>query len=151
MSKLSSILKSNVKLPISRELVLNLLCTHTYVSEQYTAFFKTHSITSPQYNVLRILKGQKGKPANLSTIQERMVHKNSNAGRLIDKLLLKGFVERNQCEVNRRKIEVTITNSGLQKLLDIAPDLEKIEEYGVRNLSIEEIKTLNSLLEKLRT
>lgn len=151
MSKLSDILKSNAKLSESKQLVLNLLCTNNYVADQYAIFFKSQGLTASQYNVLRILRGQNGKPANLSTIQERMVHKNSNAGRLIDKLLIKGFVERNQCEVNRRKIEVTITNSGLQKLLDIAPDLEKIEEYGVRNLSIEEIKTLNSLLEKLRT
>lgn len=151
MSRLSSILKSEVELPQSKQLVLNLLCTNNYVADQYAIFFKSQGLTASQYNVLRILRGQNGKPANLSTIQERMVHKNSNAGRLIDKLLIKGFVERNQCEVNRRKIEVTITNSGLQKLLGIAPDLEKIEEYGVRNLSIEEIKTLNSLLEKLRT
>lgn len=151
MSKLSEILKSEAELSLSKQLVLNLLCTNNHFTEQYASFFKEHDITGSQYNVLRILRGQKGIPANLSTIQERMVHKNSNAGRLIDKLLIKGFVERNQCEVNRRKIEVRITNSGLQKLLDIAPDLEKIEEYGVRNLSIEEIKTLNSLLEKLRT
>mgnify|MGYP000008755839 FL=1 len=151
MSKLSNILKSNANLSESKQLVLNLLCTNNHVADQYAIFFKSQGLTASQYNVLRILRGQNGKPANLSTIQERMVHKNSNAGRLIDKLLIKGFVERNQCEVNRRKIEVRITNSGLQKLLDIAPDLEKIEEYGVRNLSIEEIKTLNSLLEKLRT
>lgn len=150
MSKLSELLKSNVKLPPSRELVLNLLCTHTHVSEQHTAFFKTHGITSPQYNVLRILKGQKGQPANLSTIQERMVHKNSNAGRLIDKLLLKAYVERSVCELNRRKIEVVITEKGLQKLTEIEPGLIELEEKGTGKLSQEEIGVLNNLLEKLR-
>lgn len=150
MSKLSDILKSNAKLPISKQVVLNLLCTNNYMSEQYTAFFKQHDITGPQYNVLRILKGQKGVPANLSTIQERMVHKNSNAGRLIDKLLLKGFVERNVCVNNRRKIEIIITQEGLNKLINIDPELEELEQNGIKNLTTEEVELLNELLEKLR-
>lgn len=150
MNKLSEILKSEAKLPLSKQLVLNLLCTNNYIAERYTCFFKTHDITGPQYNVLRILRGQKGKPANLTTIQERMVHKNSNAGRLVDKLLEKGYVERKICEKNRRKIEVIITTKGKHKLESINPGLEALEEKGVDKLSIEEIKTLNSLLEKLR-
>ena len=131
MSKLSNILKSNANLSESKQLVLNLLCTNNHVADQYAIFFKSQGLTASQYNVLRILRGQNGKPANLSTIQERMVHKNSNAGRLIDKLLIKGFVERNQCEVNRRKIEVRITNSGLQKLLDIVSELKKEHDWDV--------------------
>lgn len=151
MNKLSDILKSNAELPESKQLVLNLLCTHNHVAEHYAAFFKGVDMTGPQYNVLRILKGQKGTPINLSAIQERMVHKNSNAGRLVDKLILKDFVERNVCSLNRRKVEIIITKKGLQKLKDIDPGLEELERKEVENLSSEEIKTLNSLLEKLRT
>jgi DNA-binding MarR family transcriptional regulator len=150
MSKLSEILKSEAELSLSKQLVLNLLCTNNHFTEQYASFFKEHDITGPQYNVLRILRGQKGIPANLSTIQERMVHKNSNAGRLVDKLLVKGHVERTVCENNRRKIEVVITNKGLDKLKIIDPGLEILEEKGVEKLSIDDIKVLNVLLEKLR-
>jgi len=150
MSKLSSILKSDAVLPLSKEVILNLLCTSNYVSEIYTTFFKSFEITGPQYNVLRILRGQKGCPANLSTIQERMVHKNSNAGRLIDKLLLKGLVERNTCKENRRKIEVIITKTGLGLLNSIDPKLDELEKTSLGKLSIEEAIVLNNLLEKLR-
>lgn len=150
MSKLSDILKSDAILPISKQIALNLLCTNNYVVEQHATFFKTHDITGPQYNVLRILKGQKGIPANLSTIQERMVHKNSNAGRLIDKLLLKGMVERSVCAKNRRKVEIVITQAGLDKLNNIGPGLEELEQNGIKNLSVKEAKLLNELLEKLR-
>jgi len=150
MSKLSSILKSDAVLPLSKEVVLNLLCTSNYISEKYTVFFKNFEITGPQYNVLRILRGQKGCPANLSTIQERMVHKNSNAGRLIDKLLLKGLVERNTCKENRRKIEVLITKSGLDLLHTIDPKLDELEKISLGKLSVEEATVLNNLLEKLR-
>jgi len=150
MSKLSSILKSNAVLPLSKEVVLNLLCTSNYISEKYTVFFKEYEITGPQYNVLRILRGQKGSPANLSTIQERMVHKNSNAGRLVDKLLLKDLVGRNTCKENRRKIEVIITQKGLELLTCIDPELDKLENKNLMRLTKEEAEILNSLLEKLR-
>ena len=150
MSKLSSILKSDAVLPLSKEVVLNLLCTSNYVSEKSATFFKNFEITGPQYNVLRILRGQKGCPANLSTIQERMVHKNSNAGRLIDKLLLKNLVERNTCKENRRKIEVSITKTGLDLLSIIDPKLDELEKTSLGKLSVEEAMVLNNLLEKLR-
>ena len=150
MSKLSDILKSNATLSVSKQVALNLICTNNHMTEQHAVFFKEHDITEQQYNVLRILKGQKGIPANLSTIQERMVHKNSNAGRLIDKLLLKGFVERNVCVNNRRKVEIIITKLGLDKLECIDPGLETLEKKGIKNLTVKEAELLNELLEKLR-
>jgi len=138
-------------LPLAKEVILNVLCTNNYISEKYTLFFKKFEITGPQYNVLRILRGQKGVPANLSTIQERMVHKNSNAGRLVDKLMTKGLVERCVCAKNRRKIEVSITEKGLAKLNEIDPEMDSLEKEGLKSLSDEEAVTLNELLEKLRT
>jgi len=151
MNKLSDILKSNASLPLAKEVILNVLCTNNYISEKYTLFFKKFEITGPQYNVLRILRGQKGVPANLSTIQERMVHKNSNAGRLVDKLMTKELVERCVCAKNRRKIEVSITEKGLAKLNEIDPEMDSLEKEGLKSLSDEEAVTLNELLEKLRT
>jgi DNA-binding MarR family transcriptional regulator len=100
--------------------------------------------------VLRILRGQMMKPINLSSIQERMVHKNSNAGRLIDKLLIKGLVERNICEENRRKIEIKITSNGISLLNQIDPSLDELESNSLSNLSNSEISLLNKLLEKIR-
>jgi len=150
MNKLSDILKSNAFLPLSKKVSLNLICTNNVFSEKYNLFFKHFDISGPQYNVLRILRGQKGKPANLSTIQERMVHKNSNASRLIDKLLNKALVERKQCENNRRKIEIVITKKGLFLLDKIEPKLNDLELSNTNNLTENELQTLNILLEKLR-
>jgi DNA-binding MarR family transcriptional regulator len=113
-------------------------------------FFKTFKITAPQYNVLRILRGQKLKPINLSLIQDRMVHKSSNAGRLVDKLVLKNLVERNICKSNRRKVEILITSKGLDLLELIEPKLINLENKNLNALSDNEVSTLNLLLEKLR-
>jgi len=150
MNKLEDILKSNVSLPLAKRTALNFMITNNLLSENYLDFFKQYDISAQQFNVLRILKGQKEKPANLATIQERMIHKNSNTTRLIDKLILKGLVERTICSKNRRKVEIIITKSGLALLDAIDPKLNQLEEEIVQPLSATEAETLNILLEKLR-
>jgi|TARA_B110000014_G_C20068786_1_gene557188 DNA-binding MarR family transcriptional regulator len=150
MNKLSSILKSNVILNPTKEVILNLICSCNYIIDKNAVFFKKFKITAPQYNVLRILRGQKLNPINLSQIQERMVHKSSNAGRLVDKLVLKGLVVRSTCRENRRKIEIIITKKGLDLLELIEPELSNLENQNLSSLTDIEVLTLNSLLEKLR-
>lgn len=150
MNKLKDVLKSDVTLPLAKRTSLNFVITNKMLSENYLDFFKQYDLSGQQFNVLRILRGQKGKPANLATIQERMIHKNSNTTRLIDKLLLKGLVERTICPANRRKVEIIITKSGLNLLDEIDPKLDKLEEKQLQPLTIEEAETLNTLLEKLR-
>lgn len=151
MNDLNNILKSNANINPSKRLALNLVCTYNYLSQQYQDFFKSYHITGQQYNVLRILRGQKGSPANLSTIQERMIHKNSNTTRLVDKLVDKQYVDRKQCPENRRKIEILITHKGLELLKIIDPLLDKLEQDFSENLSKNEQTQFFTLLEKLRT
>ncbi|GAA4271050.1 hypothetical protein GCM10022258_03430 [Aquimarina gracilis] len=112
---------------------------------------KPHDISIQQFNVLRILKGQKGQPANLSTIQERMVSKMSNTTRLVDKLISKGYVQRIPCESNRRKVEITITEEGKTFIEKISPLMNAFEERITSNLSEKDLILLNELLNKLRT
>ena len=111
---------------------------------------KQHDISIQQFNVLRILRGQKGKPANLSTIQERMVSKMSNTTRLVDKLIKKNFVRRVTCESNRRKVEITITEDGQKFLEKVSPLMTAFENKITSNLTEEEMDLLNTLLNKLR-
>lgn len=151
MSSLNELLKSNAALPIAKEVILNLAFTNNFISDKLSHLFKTNYISGQQYNVLRILRGQKGNPVNLQTIQERMVHKNSNTGRLIDKLVVKDLVNRKQCPENRRQINLTITPLGLSLLDTIDPKLDAIESDMLNKLSLEEAKTLCSLLEKFRS
>ncbi|NNJ56670.1 MAG: MarR family transcriptional regulator, partial [Bacteroidia bacterium] len=63
---------------------------------------KNYGISEPQYNVLRVLKGSQGKPLNLQDISCKMVQKNSNVTRIIDKLLERKLVKREECSTNRR-------------------------------------------------
>ena len=93
----------------------------------------------------------KGNPANMCVIQERMLAKTSNTTRLVDKLLLKEFVTRNVCPGNRRKIEVLITQKGLDVLSELDPKVNEHERQFAGNISPEELELLNTLLEKYRT
>ena len=102
---IEQIIKSTIKLSITKKVMLNLTYTKNYIGDKFTELLKPYGISSEQYNVLRILRGQKGNPLNMQDIQERMVAKNSNTTRLVDKLLLKEMVIRNTCPNNRRKIE----------------------------------------------
>ncbi|MGB2342100.1 MAG: MarR family winged helix-turn-helix transcriptional regulator [Flavobacteriaceae bacterium] len=135
----------------TRKTVISILTSGYKINDELSSLFKKFDLSIPQFNVLRILRGQKGKPANLSTVQEHMIHKMSNTTRLIDKLIQKGFVKRNICENNRRKIEVYITNSGLQLLKSIDDRLDDKESFILENLNIEEKKELIRILSKIKT
>ena len=111
---------------------------------------KPHDLSLEQFNVLRILRGQKGNPINLQDIQERMINNMSNTTRLVDKLILKGFVKRNPCKQNRRKIEIYITAEGLDILKVLDSIVDQTEQSITSNLSQTELEQLNQLLLKLK-
>ena len=120
------------------------------IGESFNEIVKAHDLSPEQYNVLRILRGQKGKPANMCVIQERMIAKTSNTTRLVDKLLLKELVTREVCPDNRRKMEVTITQKGLDLLKLLDPEVDNHEDKFCNNLTEKEQEMLNELLEKYR-
>ena len=110
------------------------------------AALKPLDVSLQQFNVLRILRGQKGKPANLSTVNERMVTKMSNTSRLVDKLIAKDYAQRTTCENNRRKVEINITKNGLQALENMDLAIQKAERDLLSNFSTADLEQLNHLL-----
>lgn len=149
--KIEEIIKSTKVLTPSKKTVLNIFYTQHIVSEKFAEVLKPYDLSSEQYNVLRILRGQSGKPTNMCAIQERMLAKTSNTTRLVDKLLLKDLVTREVCAENRRKMEITITQKGLDLLSELDPKVEKHESLFAQNLTQDELVQLNELLEKFRT
>lgn len=149
--KIEEIIKTSAELPNSRRLVLNLIITANHVTEKVVEVLKPFGISNQQFNVLRILRGQKGKPANLYTIQERMVTKMSNTTRLVDKLVKNDLCERIVCPSNRRKVEIRITQEGLKLLEKVDPLMEKVEKEIAEKLTEKEIESLNAYLNGLRT
>jgi DNA-binding MarR family transcriptional regulator len=149
--KIEEVIKSNVIMDDAKKAILSIMYTQNVINDKFLELLKPFDLSGEQYNVLRILRGQKGNPANMCIIQERMLAKNSNTTRLIDKLLLKEFVTREVCPENRRKIEVAITSKGLNVLAELDPKVNEHEQLFASNLSQVELQQLNSLLEKYRT
>ena len=137
-------------MPVCKKTVLNILFTQNIITDRFSEVLKPFDLSGEQFNVLRILRGQKGCPANMSLIQERMLARTSNTTRLVDKLLLKELVTREVCPDNRRKIEVQITEAGLKLLKKVDPKVDAYEQKFADNLSGTELETLNELLEKFR-
>ena len=133
----------------TRDSILSILKTNLRINKKLNDVFKKYEISEQQFNILRILRGQRGKPSSLKTIQKRMVHLMSNTTRLVDKLILKDFVSRETCESNRRKIDIFITDKGLKFLNEINPVIDKSEELMTANLSEEEKNILTKLLNKI--
>jgi DNA-binding MarR family transcriptional regulator len=150
MKELNERLKTKVDLPLSRQTLIRIFLTNNIIKSGLLSVLKPHDLSLEQFNVLRILRGQKGNPLNLQDVQERMVNKMSNTTRLVDKLILKNFVKRTECKKNRRKIEIYITKVGLDKLSELDSKVDATEEKATSKLTATELKELNRLLHKIQ-
>lgn len=130
-------------------LVINLIYTSNWIATEQVRFFKRYGISPQQYNVLRILRGQKPNPASVGLIQERMLDKMSNASRLVEKLKSKNLIKRSECSKDRRQVDVIITDEGLSLLEEMDKHQHEINDIS-SSLSSAEKQTLNELLDKLR-
>jgi len=142
------IIKTSKEIPLEPRTLIHMQLVHNKINETMNSALKPFEVSLQQFNVLRILRGQKGQPANLSTLNERMVTKMSTTTRLVDKLLIKGFVDRAVCPSNRRNVEIVITESGLKALEQMDASLEKAHDEIYQNFSTEDLKKLNELLDK---
>jgi DNA-binding MarR family transcriptional regulator len=131
------------------KLVVNLLYTGSWIGFYHLQQLKPYGLTIQQYNILRILRGQYPNPATVNLLIERMLDKTSNASRIVDKLVNKKYATRKICPEDRRSVDVLITVKGLELIKEI----EKIEEENqkiFKNLSENEMRSVNNLLDKLR-
>jgi DNA-binding MarR family transcriptional regulator len=132
-----------------QKLSINIIYTANWLSHSQYTHCKKHDITSEQFNILRILRGQYAKPVTINLLIERMLNKMSNASRLVEKLKTKGMVERKTNKADRRACDVLITKKGLSLLLEL-DEAEKEWNKMISHISINEAKKMNLLLDKLR-
>lgn len=133
-----------------QRLVINLVYTSNWLGYKQLDLLREYDLTLQQYNVLRILRGQQSTPIKVSDISERMLDKNSNTSRLIDKLLAKGLAKRTSCPSDRRAVDVIITQSGLDILATLDPKSEEWENTLSSTITPEEAELMSTLLDKLR-
>ncbi len=132
------------------EALLNLHFTSHWLNRVFQNQLKEFDVSPEQYNVLRILRGNRGRTYNLCEVQERMLNRTANATRLVEKLRKRGLVSRQANEEDRRRVDIAITQEGLNLLGEMDPPSEEMNRRTAQALTSEEARTLTQLLERLR-
>ncbi|PBQ34084.1 MarR family transcriptional regulator [Sphingobacteriaceae bacterium] len=132
-----------------QKLAVNLFYTTNWLNNHYSEFFKNLDLTVQQYNVLRILRGQHPTPCHLKLVKERMLDRMSDASRIVDKLVAKEYVIRNECPSDRRSVNLLISDSGL-KLLKELDYIDESTKDIFKSLNPDQVLQLNTLLDELR-
>jgi DNA-binding MarR family transcriptional regulator len=143
-------LKTDKTIPPYKRALISLLYTGYMVSDRLNEHLKPFGVSEQQVNVLSVIKRQNDQTCNLCDIQEQMMHKMSNATRLVEKLRVKGLVTRDICEDNRRRVEIGITEEGLKLLDAIEKKLSKYHFENEMKLTDKEYNQLADLLDKMR-
>ncbi|MEP6845051.1 MAG: MarR family transcriptional regulator [Panacibacter sp.] len=130
------------------KVMVNLLYSNNWLEEKSREFLKQKNISLQQYNILRILRGAK-RPLSTMQIRERMIDRMSDTSRIIARMLVKEIVEKKLNDNDKRLVDITITKKGLQMLEELDSKNHDLDAI-VENLSGDEAKMLNDLLEKMR-
>lgn len=130
-----------------QRLGITLYETYQHVFDKSQVFFEKFGLTSQQFNVLSILD-EADTPLSTSDILKRMIEKNAGVSRLVDRLILKGLIEKKINVNDRRLIDIKLTSDGEKLCKQVFSRLSEIEEiYG--SLTDKEVETLSNLLSKL--
>ena len=128
---------------------VNLIYTGNWFSSIVSGLLKKHGITMQQYNILRIVRGASPHAVSIKYIRERMLEKMSDVSRVVDKIKEKQWIYRKERKSDRRNVDITITQAGLDKLNEIEEFIGGINKVFDK-LSPSEVDQLNFLLDKLR-
>ncbi|HEY8919608.1 MAG TPA: MarR family transcriptional regulator [Chitinophaga sp.] len=129
--------------------MIGLVFVGNWIVSRNQQFFKKFDITMQQFNILRILRGQHPKAANINMLKERMLDRMSDVSRLVERLRKADLLERKSCESDRRAVDVKITPKGLQLLKSIEEEVTQLDDVLKKALDPREIAQLNSLVDKV--
>ena len=131
-----------------QKMSINIIYTANWLNEKMGQILSTEDITQQQYNILRILRGSDA-PLSTLKIRERMLDKMSDTSRIVDRLIVKGLVEKTACIKDKRLVDITVTKKGLQLLEKFDVLNEQIDSI-LNGVSEKEAHTINQILDKLR-
>ena len=134
----------------SQKAIVNLVYTYHWITEKIKTMLSQDGITMQQFNILRILRGSDPQPLSTLTIRERMLDKMSDTSRIVDRLVLKGWVIKRICASDKRLVDVSITKEGKRLLEKIDKRMDEMNTV-VSSLSQQDLKLLNELLDQMRS
>ncbi|MDF2437356.1 MAG: transcriptional regulator [Bacteroidota bacterium] len=122
--------------------------THFWLSDKYTAMFLEYDLSPQQSNVLGSVLFSHPKPLTLTELKSLMLEKNSDVSRIVSRLITKGYLEKKSNKENKRKIEITITQKGIDLMEKIRS--QQLFKKFTAGLTTQEAQQLVNLLAKLR-
>lgn len=128
--------------------VINLIYTSNWLMGNQQKFLSQFDLTTQQFNILRILRGQYPGGLSATAIKSRMLDRNSDVSRLLDRLVKKDLVVRRSCPSDKRATDVFITQKGLDVLTEIGRNSEAID--NILALTESEAELLSNLLDRAR-
>ena len=135
---------------LAQEAYLSLFRTHEALLFEFKLLLKEHGLSDPQYNVLRILRGN-AKPLQVYQVAERMLTREPDITRLFDRLVRAELVERTRCEADRRVVWVSLTTTG-RKLVDkLDRPVMMLHRKQLGRLGVRKLRLLSELLEEARS
>jgi DNA-binding MarR family transcriptional regulator len=129
--------------------IINMIYTYNWLIEDIRNKLEQFGLTLQQFNILRILRGARG-PISTLQIRERMLDKMSDTSRIVDRLVLKNLVQKTPCHHDKRLVDVVISRKGLNLLSELDSHIDDFDN-AIGNLSFEESRQLNELLDKVRS
>jgi DNA-binding MarR family transcriptional regulator len=135
---------------VEHEALLNIQRTASFVVHTLQQLLKRHSLTEPQYNVLRILRGAGPDGLRCSEIGDRMIARDPDVTRLIERLQRNGLIERRRDARDRRVVHSRITAQGLKILEDLDPEVAATSNGMLSHMAPEKLRALIELLEEVR-
>lgn len=130
--------------------LINILYTHGWALERIKDILSLHDLTPHQFNILRILRGSYPHPLSTLQIRQRMLDKMSDTSRIVDRLVIKGLIQKSISSIDKRFVDVLITEKGQEVLkeIDQGPD---VVLSVMNNVSEDEMEQLSNLLDKIRS
>nr|WP_304189596.1 MarR family transcriptional regulator [Rhodothermus marinus]MBO2493045.1 MarR family transcriptional regulator [Rhodothermus marinus] len=148
--KLSERIKQTRFASPAQEALLNVLVTSSWLLNELSALMAPFGVTPTQYNVLRILRGSHPGKLTCTEIGRRMLDRTPDVTRLLNRLERAGLVTRSRASHDKRVVEVSITEKGLELLARMQPVVDAAQERLMSRLSPEELRLLSELLDRLR-
>ena len=131
------------------EAIVNVSFTHNWCNDKVKQEVSHYDITSQQFNVLRILRGQFPSPSTINLIKFRMLDKMCDASRIVDRLVQKDLVIKNINNHDKRAVDILINDKGLALLKKMDSEVNLSAIFSA-NITKEEAEQLTKLLEKAR-
>jgi DNA-binding MarR family transcriptional regulator len=137
---------------LQEQLVINLMRTTRAIEESWIQYLKrSEGISQSQYNILRILRGARPQAVKISDIAERMITRDPDVTRLVDRLIKQGLVRRERDTEDRRVVLVEITGAGLAMLARLDEPAGAYTEGAMAGLKQQQLKILDTLLNEIRS